>query len=241
MAKTVFITGGTGGIGFACAEEFAKNGYNVAFGYNSSDPEVLIQRLKSLGVKYGAYRGDLSDYGTAADIFARIQSDMGDIDCLVNNAGISYIGLFNTMTPDMWQKILNADLGTVINCSHLALRGMLKRHSGSIVNISSMWGETGASCEVIYSAAKGGVDSFTRALAKECAPNGVRVNAVAPGVINTKMNGHLTEEEMNTLIEEIPMMRIGTPAETAKAVYFLAGDDASYITGEILRVNGGMI
>ena len=241
MGKTVFITGAAGGIGSACALEFAKKGYNVAVGYNTSDPGGLMERLKEYGGKYRAYKGDLSCYDTAVGVFADIQSDMGDIDCLVNNAGISYIGLFNTMTPDMWKKIFAADLETTVNCSHIAVKEMLKRHSGCIINISSMWGEVGASCEVIYSAAKGAVDSFTRALAKECAPNGIRVNAVAPGVIDTKMNAQLTQEEMDALIDEIPMMRLGTPEETAKAVFFLASDEASYITGEILRVNGGII
>ncbi len=241
MKKTVFITGAAGGIGAACALEFAKNGYNVAIGYNTSDPVPVLEKIKKYGVVCNAYKGDLSVYDEAKGIFDRIKSDMGDIGCLVNNAGVSYIGLFNTMTPNMWQKILAADLYSVINCSHIAIKDMLKVHSGCIINISSMWGETGASCEVIYSAAKGAVDSFTRALAKECAPNGIRVNAVAPGVIDTKMNAHLSSEEMNALTEEIPMQRLGTPEETAKAVYFLASDEASYITGEILRVNGGMI
>ena len=241
MRKTVFITGGAGGIGAACATEFAKKGYNVAVGYNTSDPQPLLDSLKQYGGKYAAYKGDLSVYDTALGVFSAIKSDMGGVDCLVNNAGVSYIGLFNTMTPDMWQRILAADLETTINCSHIAIKDMLKNHSGCIINISSMWGEAGASCEVVYSAAKGAIDSFTRALAKECAPNGIRVNAVAPGVIDTKMNACFTEDEMNALIEEIPMMRLGTPEETAKAVFFLASDDASYITGEILRVNGGML
>lgn len=241
MGKTVLITGGAGGIGSAAALLFAKNGYAVALNYNTSDPSNIIEEIKKYSPLSKAYRGDMSDYDIAKGVFMQITADMGDIDVLVNNAGISYIGLFNTMTPDIWRKILAANLDTVINCSHLALEGMLKRHSGVIINISSMWGEAGASCEVIYSASKGAVDSFTRALAKECAPNGIRVNAVAPGVIDTKMNAHLSGEELAQLTDEIPMMRMGTPDEAAAAVYFLASDAASYITGEILRVNGGII
>ncbi|MBR6400279.1 MAG: 3-oxoacyl-ACP reductase FabG [Firmicutes bacterium] len=241
MKKTVFITGGAGGIGAATALLFAENGYNVALNYNTSDPEHIMEEIRKYSPASRAYRGDMSDYTAAAGVLARARDELGDIDVLVNNAGVSYVGLFNTMTPDMWRRVLAANLDTVINCSHIVLRDMLKRHSGAIVNISSMWGEAGASCEVIYSASKGAVDSFTRALAKECAPNGVRVNAVAPGVIDTKMNAHLTPEEAAQLCDEIPMMRFGTPEEAAKAVLFLASDDSSYITGEIIRVNGGIL
>ena len=230
--KTVFITGGAGGIGAAAALLFAKNGYKVALNYNTSDPTHIMEEIKKTSPSSQAYRGDMSDYDTAAGVFAQVTADMGDIDVLVNNAGISYIE---------WKKILDVNLGTVINCSHLALKTMLRRHSGTIINVSSMWGEAGASCEAVYSASKGAVDSFTRALAKECAPNGIRINAIAPGVIDTKMNAHLTPEETADLIEEIPMMRMGTPEEAAKAILFLAGEDSSYITGEILRVNGGII
>lgn len=239
MNKTVFITGGAGGIGSAIALEFAKSGYTVAVNCNSSDPTEILEKVRRYSPSSAAYRGDMSDYETAKEVFERAERELGGIDCLVNNAGVSYIGLFNTMRPEEWKAIFAANTDTMINCSYLALRGMLVRHSGCIINISSIWGEVGASCEVIYSATKGAMDSFTRALAKETAPNGIRVNAVACGVIDTKMNAHLTAEERAQLTDEIPMMRYGTPEEAAKAVLFLASEDASYITGEILRVNGG--
>lgn len=241
MTPTVFISGGAGGIGAAVAFEFAKRGCNIALGCNRSDPSDIIKKIEVL-TNIKAYRGDLSDYNTAKALISRAEDELGDITCLVNNAGVSHIGLFNTMQPEQWQSIIDANLSTMINCSHIVLQGMLARHSGSIVNVSSMWGEAGASCEVIYSMTKGGVDSFTRALAKETAPNGIRVNAVAPGVIDTRMNAHLTQEELSDLADEIPMSRFGTPEEVAKAVCFLADDSAaSYITGEILRVNGGIL
>ena len=241
MRKNVFITGGAGGIGGAAAIEFAKKGYTVALNCNKSDPSAVMEQVKKYSPDSRVYRGDVSDYETAKRLFEQAESEIGGIDCLVNCAGVSYIGIFNTMQPEQWKNIIDANVNTMINCSHLALQGMLKRHSGSIINISSMWGETGASCEVIYSATKGAMDSFTKALARETAPNGIRVNAVACGVIDTKMNSHLSDEEREQLTDEIPMMRFGTPEEAAKAVLFLASEDSSYITGEILRVNGGFV
>lgn len=241
MKKTVFITGGAGGIGSAVALEFAKNGYNIALNCNTSDPSAVMESILPYSPDSAVFRGDMSVYETAADVFGRAEARFGGIDSLVNNAGVSYIGLFNTMPPVEWDRIIKANINTMINCSHLAIQGMLRRHSGNIINISSMWGEVGASCEVIYSATKGAMDSFTRALAKETAPNGIRVNAVACGVIDTKMNAHLSEEEKQALTDEIPLMRYGTPQEAAKAVMFLASDDSSYVTGEILRVNGGYL
>lgn len=242
MQKKVFISGGAGGIGSAIALEFAKNGYIVVINYNTSDPSGILAEVQKYSPNSIAIQGDLSDYSSAGRVFADVFETVGDIDCLVNNAGVSYIGLFNTMQPEHWQKIINSNMNTMINCSHIAIQGMLQRHSGCIINISSMWGEVGASCEVIYSATKGAMDSFTRALAKETAPNGIRVNAVACGVIDTEMNNHLTDDERLALTEEIPMMRYGTAEEVAKAVFFLAdNENSSYITGEILRVNGGMI
>lgn len=241
MKKTVFITGGAGGIGSALSLEFAKNGYTVALNHNTSDPTEIMEKIKQYSPLSKAYCGDMSDYDTAKAVLDLAKSELGDIDCLINNAGISYVGLFNTMRPVEWQKVFSANINTAFNCSHAVLQDMLKRHSGCIINISSMWGEVGASCEVAYSASKGAIDSFTRALAKETAPNGIRVNAIACGYIETKMNSHLTEEEKQAFFEEIPLMRAGSPGEIAKAALFLAGEDAAYITGEILRVNGGIV
>lgn len=241
MNKTVFITGGAGGIGSALSLEFAKNGYTVALNHNTTDPSAVMEEIKKYSPLSRAYCGDMSDYEAAKRLIGLAESEIGDIDCLINNAGVSYVGLFNTMRPEDWKKVFAANVDTVFNCSHAVLQSMLRRREGCIINISSMWGEAGASCEVAYSATKGAVDSFTRALSKEAAPNGIRVNAIACGYIETRMNSHLTEEEKQAFFEEIPLMRAGTPTEIAKAALFLAGDDAAYITGEILRVNGGLL
>ncbi len=241
MHKTLFITGGAGGIGSATALEFAKNGYTIALNYHITAPDDILPKILEYSPHSKAYQGDMSDYAEAKAVFAQAETELDGIDCLINNAGISYIGLFNTMQPDQWQRIISANINTMLNCSHLAIQGMLRRRRGSIINISSMWGEVGASCETVYSATKGAMDSFTRALAKESAPNGIRVNAIACGVIDTAMNACLTPEERSALTDEIPLMRYGTPEEVAKAALFLASDDSSYVTGQVLRVNGGFL
>lgn len=241
--KTVFITGSSRGIGKAIAQKFASEKYNVVLNCKSSVDEMnsVISKLKEINPNIIGIQADIGDYSQAKTVFNQIYSTFGGIDVLVNNAGISYIGTFNTMSPNQWKEIIDANLNSAINCSHLALQYMLKNHKGNIINISSMWGVCGASCEVIYSATKGGLNTFTKALAKEVAPNGIRVNALSCGVIDTNMNSFLDNEEKEELIQEIPLCRFGSPSEVADAVYYLAGDSSTYITGQILGVDGGMI
>ena len=165
----------------------------------------------------------------------------GGIDILVNNAGISYIGLFNEMKYNMWDDIIDVNLKGVYNCTHLVLPYMINKKKGSVVNISSVWGDRGASCEVIYSSTKGAVNSFTKALAKELGPCDIKVNAIACGVIDTEMNAFLSEEEKKTLIDEIPFTRFGRAEEVAELVYFLASDNSSYLSGQVIAVDGAWI
>ena len=160
---------------------------------------------------------------------------------MVNNAGISHIGLFTDMTPESWKHLIDVNLMSAFNCSHIALKTMIKNHCGNIINISSIWGERGASCEVVYSASKGGINSFTKALAKEVGLSGIRVNAISCGVIDTKMNACFDEEEKAALCDEISLARFGKAEEIAKLAYFLAEDDKSgYINGQIITADGGM-
>lgn len=241
--KTVFITGSGRGIGKAIALLFAANDYNVVIN-SVKDGESLAKTEETIR-KYNknvlALMGDMSDYMTAEKAFAAIIKKFGGIDILVNNAGISYIGLFNTMREKQWKNVMENNFYSVLNCSHLALKYMVPKHRGNIINISSMWGEKGASCEAVYSASKGAVNSFTKALAKELAPSNIRVNAISCGAIDTDMNSFLSEEEKQTLCEEIPMGKFGTANDVAETALFLAEDKSGYITGQIIGVDGGMI
>lgn len=240
--KTVFVTGSSRGIGKAIARAFAVEGYNVAIMCKNSKKELqaTYNELIDLTPDVLALQGDLSDYESARFALKKIADKFGSIDVLVNNAGISYIGLFNTMKQSEWQRIMKCNVDTMFNCTHAALQYMIKNHRGNIINISSMWGSLGASCEVVYSASKGAVNAFTKALAKELAPSNIRVNAVSCGAIDTKMNSFLSEKERQNLEEEIPLGRFGTVDEIASMVLYLAGDDSKYITGQIIGVDGGM-
>lgn len=240
--KTVLVTGAARGIGKAIASIFVVEGYNVVINTRQSRDE-LQRTYKELSVYSDnvlALVGDMSDYKTAREAVAEAVGRFGSIDVLVNNAGVSYVGLFNTMSHSQWQDIINNNLNSVINCSHAALQYMVREQSGNIINISSMWGSLGASCEVIYSATKGAVNSFTKALAKEVAPSNIRVNAIACGAIDTQMNSFLSAEERAALEEEIPLGRYGTADEVAEMALFLAEDKSRYITGQIIGVDGGM-
>lgn len=240
--KTVFVTGSSRGIGKAIARIFAIEGYNVAIMCNHSKKELetTYNELAELNPAVLALQGDLSDYEAAKDALKRIIDKFGTIDVLVNNAGVSYIGLFNTMKPIQWQKLMRNNVDTMFNCTHAALQYMIKEHKGCIINISSMWGNVGASCEAVYSASKGAMNSFTKAMAKELAPCNIRVNAISCGAIDTDMNKNLTFEERKALEEEIPLGRFGTVEEIANMAYYLSSDYSKYITGQIIGVNGGM-
>ncbi len=238
--KKVLITGASGGIGSAAAEAFAKAGYNVILNYNKNKlrAQALAEKLEeNYGVDCLSYGCDISDSEAVKKMF----SEIGDIDVLVNNAGISQQKLFTDITDEDWRKMISVNLDGVFYCAREALRGMIRKKSGSIINISSMWGEAGASCEVHYSASKSAVIGLTKALAKEVAPSNIRVNCVTPGVIDTEMMSSFSDEDKANLIEETPLMRLGAPEDIANAVLFLAGDKAGFITGQVLGVNGGFV
>lgn len=238
MSKTVLITGASMGIGAAAARYMAGQGWTVAVHYNShaQQAQALVREIG--GVALGA---DVSDPDQAAQLVADAEEKLGCLDALVCSAGIALPQqLLTDTTTDQWRRVMGVDLDGVFHVVRAAIPGMVRRKTGSIVTISSMWGVTGGSCEVPYSAAKAGVIGLTQALAKELGPSGVRVNCVAPGVIATEMNGHLTQEDLAALEEETPLGRIGKPEEVAAAIAFLAGESSSFVTGQVLRVDGGM-
>ena len=241
--STVLITGASRGIGAACARAFAKDGYNVAVNYLHSGEKAaaLVEELRSYGVKAVGVRADVSDSGQVKRMFDEVCAVLGTVDVLVNNAGISRAGLLTDMSGEEWDRLIGTDLSGVFYCCRAALPDMIRAHSGVIINIASMWGEVGASCEAAYSAAKAGVIGLTKALAKEVGPAGIRVNAVSPGVVMTDMMAGFSAEDIAALREETPLMKLGTPEDIAGAVLFLASDQAGFITGQVLGVNGGMV
>jgi len=237
--KKAFITGASRGIGRAIAKEFAKNGYDLYITCISSEVEInnFARQLEDeYHVICNTLIGDISDPSVVRDFFY----DIDELDVLVNNAGVSYIGLLTDMSDEEWDRILSTNLSSAFYCSKNAIPLMLQKKSGKIINISSVWGERGASMEVAYSATKGGINSFTKALAKELAPSGVQVNAIACGLIDTDMNSHFSKEDMESIIEEIPADRIGKPEEVAHlAIQLCMGNN--YLTGQIIGLDGGWI
>lgn len=243
QGKTALITGSSRGIGKAIAAALGRAGCRVAINASRSEEELLrtAKELAEEGISCAPFLADVSDYESCLALFVEIKNTFGEVDILVNNAGAAHIGLFTDMTPNQWQRLLAVDLGSVLNCTHLAVPAMVRKHSGVILNISSMWGERGASCEAVYSAAKGGVNAFTKAMAKELGPSGIRVNAIACGVIDTQMNACFSEEERAALADEISLMRFGSPEEVGQLACFLAGEKSSFLTGQIITLDGGMV
>ena len=243
MAKTILITGGSRGIGRACVELFARKGWRVAFLCRAREDaaKMLVDNLRAEGCDAEYFLCDVSDRARVNEVVGEILRRYHRIDALVNNAAISQIKLFTDLTPEDWRRMFAVNVDGVFNCTQAVLGGMISEKSGTIVNISSMWGQVGASCEVSYSAAKAAVIGMTKALAKEVGPSGVRVNCVCPGVIDTDMNAELDEETRAALRDETPLERIGAPNDIARAVAYLCSEEASFITGQILGVNGGMI
>jgi 3-oxoacyl-[acyl-carrier protein] reductase len=241
--KVALVTGGSRGIGRSIALELVKAGAAVVISYSKDEEGAMetLSLIKELGGFGKCIIGDVSVYKDAAKMINYTIENFGRIDILVNNAGISYVGLFIDMKENQWNNLLDVDLRGVINCSHYALQHMTRQKKGNIINISSIWGNSGASCETIYSAAKGAVNGFTKALAKEMAPSNIRVNSIAPGVINTEMNSWLSKEEKDELIKEIPLERLGNVEDIGKLAVFLASDASNYITGQIITVDGGYI
>lgn len=241
--KTVLITGASRGIGAATARLFAQKGWAVAVNYRNSREaaEELVSEIRKNGGTALAIPADVGDPEQVEALFQTAERELGQIEALVNNAGIAQQKLFTDLTDQDWDELFRVDVKGVFLCCRRALPAMIRRHRGVIVNISSMWGQVGASCEVHYSAAKAAVIGLTRALAKEVGPSGIRVNCIAPGVIQTEMNGNLTPETLEALKEETPLELLGDPADVAKAAWFLTSEDSAFITGQVLGVNGGMV
>lgn len=232
--KTALVTGGAGGIGEAICSRLAADGYYVYINYNNSKEkaEKLASEINGQAVRF-----DISDNNAVKNAVEKI----GHIDLLINNAGVSEIDLFTSVKQEKAERILDINLKGTLNCARAVLPSMINKKSGNIINISSMWGQCGASCEVDYSASKAGIIGFTKALAKEVAPSGVRVNCIAPGFIMTEMNSRFSEEDLKLIRDDIPLGIFGEPRHIADAAAFLASEQAEYITGQILAVNGGMV
>ncbi len=236
--RGIWISGGSSGIGAAAVRKFAGAGDRVAFTYLHSEAEA-----RALAAETGAIaiRADAADSGQVNRARDEILNRFGRIDALVCAAGVAGRGLLMDQTDGEYFRIMNTNLFGTFAAIRAVLPGMIERRAGSIVTISSMWGETGGACEAIYSASKAGIIGLTRAVAKEVGSAGVRVNCVSPGVIDTRMNGDLSAEDLRALAEETPLERIGAPDEVAEAIYFLAGERAAFITGQVLSVNGGIV
>lgn len=241
--KTACITGASRGIGRALAAAFAAQGYDLFLTCRKN--EALLLELKkelehSFGIHCRTFAADAADAFRMEQVFAQIGRETDGLNVLVNNAGISWHGLLTDMTPQEWDRLIRTNLSSVFYTSRMAIPLMLQRHAGKILNISSVWGVAGASCEVAYSASKGGVNAFTKALAKELAPSNIQVNAIACGVIDTEMNACFSAEERAQLAEEIPAGRFGAPEEVASlAVQITTGND--YLTGQIITLDGGYL
>lgn len=243
MRKTIVITGASKGIGAATAILFARRNWNVVLNYNESyeSANLLVRSLNSQGFSVMLQKANVANPLDTDLLVKEAKYKFGSIDAFVNNAGVSSIGMINELNSFDVDKIFDVNLKGVYNCCRSVTPIMVSQKGGKIINISSMWGQVGASCEVAYSAAKAGVIGLTKALAKELAPSGITVNAVAPGLIDTSMNSEIGVDELNDFVSDIPLGRMGTAEEIAAAVYYLVSDDASYITGQVLGVNGGYI
>lgn len=239
MSDTVFITGGSRGIGRACVESFYAAGFKVAFCYNQNDEAA--KSLLELCPEAISIKADIAEPENAEKAAFAALCALGHIDALVLNAGVSLQKLITDTSLDEWDRLFNINLRSMFVTAKAVLPDMLHRKSGNIVTVSSMWGQSGASCEVAYSAAKAGVIGFSKALAKETGPSGIRVNCVCPGVINTDMNACHSEETLRELADETPLCRLGETDEVASVILSLCSPAHSFVTGQVLGVNGGMI
>lgn len=242
--KNVLITGASGGIGQALARAFARAGYGVGLHYHHGEA-AACRLAKELSTVYGVsavpIRADLRRTADVQTMFESAQRELGFIGTLVNNAGVAQQKLFTDITDEEWDDMIGIHLSGTFRCCRAVLPEMIRRREGTIVNVSSMWGQIGGSCEVHYSAAKAGIIGLTKALAKEVGLSGITVNCIAPGVIRTAMLDAFSEEDLAALAEETPVGRIGTPEDVADTAVFLAGDGARFITGQVIGVNGGFV
>ncbi|MCR1949608.1 MULTISPECIES: SDR family oxidoreductase [unclassified Clostridium] len=243
QGKIALVTGASRGIGKAIAVELAKEGATVIINYSKDDngAETTLAEIIALGGYGKLYKCNISDYDMSKEMIDYVIESFGKIDILVNNAGISTIGLFMDSSKEDIDNVMGINILGAMYLSKHVLPHMISKGKGNIINISSIWGDVGASCEVIYSTSKGAINLFTKSLAKEVAPMGIRVNAIAPGVINTEMNAFLSEDERSELEEEIPMGRFGETDEIGKLVAFICNDSCKYLTGQIIKVDGGLI
>ena len=241
--KVVLVTGASRGIGKAVAERFAREGYAVALHYNTGkvEAEAAVQKLTSAGYTAMAVQADVRDSAQVQQMVDTVSHALGNIGILINNAGIAQQKLFTDITDEEWHNMFAVHVDGTFYCTRAVLPVMIRQKQGCIVNISSMWGQVGGSCEVHYSAAKGAIQSMTKALAKEVGPSGVRVNCVAPGVIQTEMNKLLDTATLEALREDTPLEMLGTAEHVADLVYFLCSEQATFITGQIMGINGGMV
>lgn len=243
IGKVVLITGSSRGIGSSIAKELAHKGASVIINFSQDNlgAEKTLEEIQLNGGYAKIIKKDISNSVNCKELIEEVISIFGKIDVLINNAAKSQVGLFMDFTEEDIEGLINTNLLSAMYLSKYALPYMISKNYGNIINISSIWGEVGASCEVVYSTTKGGLNLFTKSLAKEVAPFNIRVNSIAPGVINTEMNSFLSEEEKQNLIDEIPMNRFGDVSEIAKAVAFLCSDDSKYLTGQIIKIDGAFI
>lgn len=243
MPKTAVITGASRGIGRATARLFAENGYNVVIHYHNSyaQAEELRLSLEATGASVLCVKANVAVRDEVDELVGQTLSRFGGIDVLVNNAGIAQQKLFTDITKDDWNNMLGVNLGGVFHCCQAVVPHMIQHKAGHIVNVSSIWGLTGASCEVHYSAVKAGIIGLTKALAKELGPSNIQINCVAPGVVATDMLSDFSQDDLRALAEETPLQRLGTPLDIAQAIYFLGTDASSFITGQVLSPNGGFV
>jgi 3-oxoacyl-[acyl-carrier protein] reductase len=243
LKKTVIITGAARGIGRACTELFAAHGYRVLINYHRSGAAAaeLANSLQERGYRVALFQADVCSRPQVDQMVEYCQAELGPVDLLINNAGIAQSRLFIDLSVEDWETMIQTNLTGVFHCTQSVLRTMLPRQQGKIINIASMWGQVGASCEVHYSAAKAGVIGLTKALAKEIGPANIQVNCIAPGIIDTDMMVPFTIDEKAALKEQTPLERFGTAEEVAACALFLASEAANFITGQVIGVNGGFV
>ena len=239
MKKTIIVTGGSNGIGQSIVEELAKNNYNVILNYNKSEEKAkkIQEELKKIGYEIEIYKADISKREEVKKLVEYTIEKYKKIDVLINNAGISQTKLFTDITDEEWNEMINTNLNSVFYTTQEVVKNMIHNKNGCIINISSIWGIVGASCEVHYSVSKAGIDAMTKSLAKELGPSNIRVNSIAPGIIKTNMINNLSEEEIEEIRKEIPLQKIGKPENIAQCIKWLIEDE--YTTGQVISINGG--